>query len=152
MPVAQVKALLVIASQISGYPIVHEDKLPPVYLVTAKEMVHEGCEDNPMATVLGCPIIGLYAYPVDGQVERIVVEDDKEASGHSANAILVHELTHWLQHQNWTFPDLHYCPREFLREYEAYLAGFRYEVIYEHVTASPSFTTPEVECPFTTSG
>jgi hypothetical protein len=122
--------------------------LPPVYVVTTQEMVKEGCDDSEAAKLLGCGILGFYQYPPH---ERIIAEDNVERTRHSVNAILVHELTHWLQHHNWVGPDLTYCPREFLREYEAYLAGYRYEVIYEHVKAPEEFVVPAVDCPFSTS-
>ena len=146
MPVSQVKSLLLIASHISGYPIPSEAP-PPVYLATPQEIAHEACADDPLSQ-LSCSIIGFYEYPIPGQTERIVIDNNADVAGHSANSIAVHELTHWLQYRNWKNPDDHSCPREFLREYQAYLAGFTYEVQYEHQAPPEGFDTPQVSCPW----
>lgn len=142
MGAAQVKSLLLIASQLSGYPI-PADPPPPIQVVTPVEMARQADE-------LG--VIGFYHPPgdEDDPVERIVIDGDEANANHSRNAIAVHELTHWLQYHNWVNPDSNECPREFRREYEAYLTGFRYEFIYEHKNADRHvFMVPPVLCDFT---
>ena len=145
MPLAQVKALLLVASHLSGYPIPAGMDPPAVFLVSPREMAIEACGGD---SLLGCEVIGFYEYPDSGH-ERIMVDANEAQAEHSASAIAVHELTHWLQYHNWLNPADQSCPREFLREYEAYLAGYRYEVIYERAKAPASFSLPGLECQFT---
>lgn len=136
MAPAQVKTLLIIASAISGYPVPANAKLPVIQEVTPKEMSQDACEEP----TLPCPVIGFF----DFETGAIEVEDSPNA-GHSVNSIAVHELTHWLQFQNWERPASRECPREYLREYQAYLAGFEYERIYEGKVID-EFQTPGVVC------
>lgn len=135
MAPAQVKSLLIIASQLSGYPI-PADPLPPVEIVNAREMAKDGCEDETRP----CGIIGFFEFKT-GNIEIL----NDPSAGHSINTITVHELTHWLQFHNWPNPESRACPREYLREYQAYLAGYKYEVTYEGKTVE-EFQTPGVVC------
>lgn len=150
MDVAQVHALLLIASHLSGYPIPKDAQPPPVEEVTYEEMAKEACNSD-LLSQLSCPILGFFQFPnlVDGNDGKEHIKVLSDNSQHSANAIAVHELTHWLQYHNWANPDSRICPREFLREYQAYFAGFRYEVIYEHKSPPEVIDVPGVECAYT---
>lgn len=136
MAAAQVKTLLLIASHLSGYPIPDNVPLPTVGEVSYNEITHDACDDQ-----IPCGVIGFF----DFQTGKIEVIDSPDYSEHSVNAIAVHELTHWLQFHNWENPESRQCPREYLREYQAYLAGFKYEVIFEGKKVT-EFQTPGVVC------
>lgn len=151
MGLPQVKSLLIIASQLSGYPIPADAQPPPIELLTRVEMAKDVCADNAVAQ-LTCPVLGFFQFPnfVDGNdgKEHIRILNDEGYTGESVNAITIHELTHWLQYHNWDHPDSRECPRELKREYEAYTASARYEVVYEHKEPPKSIELPGVVCPF----
>ena len=144
---SQVKALLMIASQLSGYPIPQNTPDPVVISVSAKEMAKDECGGDDGLSVIMCPILGFYEWPIltgkDARPERIWVRAD--AGSDSENAITVHELTHWLQWHNGFHPEQ--CPEKFKIEYEAYTATLKYQITYEGAPIPESYSTPGVECP-----
>ena len=144
---SQVKALLMIASQLSGYPIPQNTPDPVVISVSAKEMAKDECGGDDGLSVIMCPILGFYEWPIasgkDARPERIWVRSD--AGSDSQNAITVHELTHWLQWHNGFHPEQ--CPEKFKIEYEAYTATLKYQITYENLAIPESYSTPGVECP-----
>lgn len=143
MPLAQVKSLLIIASQLSGYPIPKDVPLPPVMEANTQEIAKEACDDSALTQVMGCGVIGFYEPKTASGPERIFVVT--EGADQSVNSIAVHELTHFLQYHNWPNPSSRVCPREFRREYEAYTAGIEYTVKYEHKQPEP-YQIPGLIC------
>jgi len=144
MGAIQVKTLLMLTSQLSGYPIPTDVPLPEIKVMTDAEMAKEACDGD-----LLCPVIGFFQHPEDADDHKehigIAIED-----GFDLNATAIHELTHWLQYHNWPQPHDRRCPREFLREFEAYEAGMRYSVTYQHaVPPKDGISFPGTTCPYT---
>jgi len=145
---SQVKSLLLIASQLSGYPIPADAPTPVVTEVTAPEMAKDQCGGDDPLHVLMCPLLGFYEWPTTNDAnigtrpERIVIRSDAEDS---ANTIAVHELTHWLQFHNGFHPTT--CPDLFLIEYQAYTVTMKYMVTYEGVAIPEEYGVPGVSCP-----
>jgi hypothetical protein len=144
---SQVKSLLMIASQLSGYPIPQNIPDPVVISVSAPEMAKDECGGDDALNVIMCPILGFYEWPIatgkDARPERIWVRAD--AGSGSQNAITVHELTHWLQYHNGFHPAK--CPDLFLIEYQAYTVTLEYQVVYENAPIPESYGVPGVSCP-----
>ena len=148
---SQVKSLLLIASQLSGYPI-PADPPPVVTEVTRVEMAIDECGGGDPLSVLTCPLLGFYEWPVavgenpkiPGRAERLWILDEGE-SEESANAIAVHELTHWLQWHNGFHPTQ--CPELFQVEYQAYTVTLKYKVMYENYQIPEAYGVPGVSCP-----
>lgn len=145
MPAAQVKALLVIASQLSGYPI-PPDPLPTVELMTQPEMTKAACDDDPVTQLTGCGMLGFFN-GANGELAVNAEEGGEVGSEQSTNTITVHELTHWLQWHNHAWHKD--CPARFLIEFEAYKVGLTYQVKYEGRPAPAGFEIPPTACPFT---
>lgn len=114
-----IATMLVWASYLSGYPMTNDN--PLVVLVPHSYFVENAChgidtKDDP------CTYVGLYTY--DDKMIHIDNNIDKQLF----DAILVHELVHYLQDINNRWTDS-ICPNKISREHEAYAVEQRY--IYE---------------------
>ena len=135
---AKMKALLLIAAHLSGWPVPNEP--PPIgYEVTSFEMSVISQDDEGET-------IGLTRDMVD--VVFINVEAARVASNHpelgtpDEDSILVHELTHWLQAKNGMKG--YKCPVILKREIQAYAVQTRYAKEYEHKDNADYRPPPEL--------
>jgi hypothetical protein len=151
MPIAQEKSLLLLASQLSGYPIPDKATPPRIEKVSIVEMGRLACGEkhDVFEEIFACPIVGFFQWPIEGKPMRIVIRFDDPDN--TINSISVHELTHWLQWVNWENPIDQSCPREFLREYQAYRTELAYDITYENKPIPKVFDIPPMECPTDTS-
>jgi hypothetical protein len=145
---SQVKSLLMIASQLSGYPIPANVDAPAVETVTSREMSKDVCGGE-----LFCGVQGYFEHAEDADDHKIHIRVIVDAEVDSLNAITIHELTHWLQYVNWKNPHERSCPREYLREYQAYWTGLAYQITYEGKATPEFINMPPFErgCPLATS-
>jgi len=105
--------LLSWASHLSGYPV--PDQVPAVRFEPHAFFVEHVCGGNE------CNAVGWY------NDQRIIYIDEKYQDDDSgfATSLLVHELTHYLQHQSGKF-DSHSCEDSLAREREAYYVQNNY--------------------------
>ena len=105
--------LLSWASYLSGYPV--PDQAPIVRFEPHSFFVEHVCGGRE------CNAVGWY------NDQRVVYIDDKyrDDDGGFASSLLVHELTHYLQHQSGKF-DSHSCEDSLAREREAYYVQNNY--------------------------
>lgn len=110
-------------SQETGYPI-PKDIQPQIIYASHSYFVHRWCDDVDTA-FQKCNIVGMYLI---GKYE-IYIDITSEA-GEEKNAFLVHELTHFLQDVNNSYPGTS-CNAALLRESEAYRVENDYGVLHD---------------------
>jgi hypothetical protein len=135
---AHVLYLALIASRLSGYSM-PLSRPPAVIELTTAEMSEMACP--PVVTSLDpChEIIGMYR---DGDLIWVDIEyEPAHGNKISEDAIIVHELVHWLQKEHaWGGFS---CPHAQAREDEAYRVDNRYAREIEHRT-NVSYDAPKV--------
>lgn len=112
---AYVASMLKIAVAISGYNM-PEVSQPALVELTHQEMIQEQC----------CEVYGFYKDDEVIKVDPFLIHEDHL----SYNSVVVHELTHWLQHHNGK--DGFSCNQIKIREKEAYAVQNVYLMQYEH--------------------
>jgi hypothetical protein len=117
---AYVGLMLKYAILISGYTM---PDLPPPKLVeiTHQQMIHEACNDH-----RPCEVYGTYRDDEIIKVDTLLIHHDHI----SFNSVVVHELTHWLQHHHGKAGFT--CKMIGIREREAYGVQNEYMHEYEH--------------------
>lgn len=90
MTLAHLKMLLLIASQLSGLPIPEGAQLPAVYIEDDAQLQRDYCggESNCI------DVYGYYRKPINE------IRVSNNPLPFSTDAVLVHELTHWLERKN----------------------------------------------------
>jgi hypothetical protein len=91
MTLAELKALAVIAAQLSGLPM-PDAPLPTTYLLPSAIVQAEFCK-----AANGAKCIEVYAF-YRKETNEIYMELDPVP--YSRESVLVHELTHWLEYKN----------------------------------------------------
>jgi hypothetical protein len=125
--VAEIFRLMAIASQLSGAPMA--DNIPFVFIDTDDEIQRQVCAYNHIHCVAA------YAF-MQGGIGEIHLSDD--LGPYSKNAVLVHELTHWLEYEANLNQD-NGCKDERL----ALQTEARYTLRYEHIDRHD----PPLRCP-----
>lgn len=121
---AKMKALLVIAAHLTGYPI--PPGAPPVGIELTTAEMRVFADDD---TTIGMTRDRVDVIFVD--VEFAVASSKyPDLGGPDEDSILIHELTHWLQAHNGQAG--YECPRILDREREAYAVQTRFAREYEH--------------------
>lgn len=150
---SHILSLLVWISSLTGYSIPPDAHLQVTEL-TRNEMAHQICHlnadqlkslddqqtqsDGEYATPKRtCPIIGLY---MDNDILYIRNDVDEDLQ----ESVLVHELTHWLQHHSGKF-SLTSCLDTYAREMEA----FRVQNVYIRTVQNKfeMYSPPMNRCP-----
>lgn len=110
---AVLPVLLSWASHLSGYPV--PDQPPTVSFEPHSFFVEHVCGGRE------CNAVGWY------NDQHVIYIDEKyrDDDGSFASSLLVHELTHYLQHQSGRF-DSHSCDDSLAREREAYYVQNNY--------------------------
>lgn len=117
---AYVAAMLKIAIAISGYNMPNAP-LPILVELTHKQMTHEVCYG-----LSPCDVYGYYRDDDIVGVDPFQISHD----GLTENEVVVHELTHWLQHHNGQGGFS--CNQVEKRESQAYAVQNVYNMQYEH--------------------
>ncbi len=123
--------LLSWAAHFSGYPM--PETPPPVRYVSHEFLVRQACGGRE------CQVLGWY------NDSDVIFIDDRlgEDSPDFVTALLVHELTHYLQHKSGRFDSLS-CDDSLIREREAYRVQDQYLV--EARGTAPVFGPRPVSC------
>lgn len=111
--------LLSAAANLSGYPPVPVEELPPIAVMSAAQMRREVCglQQESCANM---------AAVFDTEGRRILLRDDLDLDNAGDNSFLVHELVHVLQHHQRGDRIFAGCHETLLAEREAYAAQNRY--------------------------
>jgi hypothetical protein len=140
-----VAKLAVIAAHLSGYLL--PAQLPVVHELNRQEMIARACAEGADAwdsnvLILSCPVVGMYAD--DDQIYVDAEVANKSGLGFDEDSVVIHELTHWLQHHAGKAG--FECPRIEEREREAY----HIQNIYIHAierNEGGGVTMPDGICP-----
>jgi hypothetical protein len=139
MPESHVRYLLGVAVILSGYEM-PTHRPPTVIEINSSQMHEQACDDSDP----GCmDVIGYY----DGGEELWVDVEYTRANADTtdADAVVVHELTHWLQAREGrgVIGFGHACERSNAREVEAYHVEERFirEYQHKHVRLTPNLET-----------
>lgn len=129
--------LLSWASHLSGYPV--PDNPPAVRFETHEFFVENACGG------VDCNVVGWYD---DKDVVYIDVRY-RELDSDFANSLVVHELTHFLQHRSGNFDSLS-CEDSVAREREAYSVQNRY--IIEALASINTIMPGQTVCSYANAG
>lgn len=111
--------LLSAAANLSGYPAVALEDLPPIVRISAAEMRQEFCGDGQRSCANMAALF-------DGDGKRILLRDDLDLDHPGDNSFLVHELVHVLQHRQRGERIFAGCHETLRTEREAYAVQNRY--------------------------
>lgn len=111
--------LLSAAANLSGYPAVPIDELPPIVSMSAADMRREVCGDGQASCANMAAV-----FDTDGK--RILLRDDLDLENPGDNSFLVHELVHVLQHRQRGDRIFAGCHETLRTEREAYAVQNRY--------------------------
>lgn len=132
VPVSQpvVVTFTSIASKLSRYPI-PKGELPRVVIESGDWFkAHPACANEDP-----CTVMGLFSFK---EMNTVYLRADMPAQ--LRGAILVHEITHWLQAHNGV-PSATTCAEAAAIEVEAYAASYRYMILADGYTGG--FWMPE---------
>ena len=112
--------MLKVAVAISGYDMPDAPQ-PKLVELTHAQMIHQACDDH-----RPCNVYGFYRDDELVKVDPFQIKHDHR----SFNSVVVHELTHWLQHHHGKGGFS--CKQIEIRESEAYAVQNVYMMEYEH--------------------
>ena len=130
-------ALLVWASQLSGYPLPAEP--PAVRFDSHDFFVENVCFGQE------CNVVGWY----DDAGTIFIDERYRDVDDQFAKSLLVHEFTHYLQHENGAFQPPS-CNLNIAREKEAYEIQNRF--IVARLSGLEPIRPPNITCDYPTAG
>lgn len=125
--------LLKYALLLSGYSM-PQAPLPQLVELTHAQMIHQGCDDH-----RSCAVFGYYK---DDDVIYVDPFGIKHDGTTSEDAVIVHELTHWLQHHHGKAGFT--CTKIGFREREAYDVQKRFTEEIQH--RDWTFEVPGWDC------
>lgn len=111
--------LLSAAANLSGYPPIPVEELPPIAIMSAADMRREVCGDQQKSCANMAAV-----FDTDGR--RILLRDDLDLDNPGDNSFLVHELVHVLQHHQRGERIFAGCHETLHTEREAYSVQNRY--------------------------
>ena len=132
MPDEMVLDYLQYVLDLTRYDSLQIQALPKVIMVDSNEFVNEVCpKDEPRHTDCGNQLLGVYVFADENAV--YVRANAEELWYASLPSVVVHELTHWVQHLT---PDMNTskqsCGDAAARELEARTAGYMYDHLIKH--------------------
>lgn len=111
--------LISAAANLSGYPAVPIEELPPIVGMSAADLRHEVCGHGQTSCTNMAAVF-------DSDGWRILLRDDLDLENPADNSFLVHELVHVLQHRQRGERIFAGCRETLRTEREAYSVQNRY--------------------------
>ena len=140
MPDEMVLDYLQYVLDLTRYDGLQIQALPKVIMVDSDEFVKEFCDNSDCATHL----LGVYVFADENAV--YIRANAEELWYASVSSVVVHELTHWVQHLTEDMnPSLQGCGAASVRELEARTAGYMYDHLIKH--RDYPFTLPDLFTP-----